>query len=219
MNALEFNSASQAFDELYHTILFNGKKFSNTYALFNCGFYLTNPLNNEIKVPFRKWSKEYAQYEWEWYLSANPNASEIAKRAPIWHNHMDENGLVQSNYGWQWVRGSQLDRVIDKLYASKVKNQDTRQAVISFYDGKEIENYAYDTPCTLSIHFQIIDNKLCMTVNMRSNDLWFGFCNDQYCFSKLLENVAKDIEIEIGWYYHFASNLHLYDDKLDMHLK
>ena len=29
-----------------------------------------------------------------------------------------------------------------------------------------------------------------MCVVMRSNDLWFGFCNDQYCFSKLQELVA-----------------------------
>lgn len=219
MNNLEFNSASQAFDELYHTILLNGKKFSNTYTLFNCGFYLTNPLDNEIKVPFRKWNKEYADYEWKWYLSANPDATEIAKRAPIWKNHMDENGHVRSNYGWQWIRGSQLDRVIDKLHFSLSNNVDDRQAVISIYDGKEIGTYQHDTPCTLSIHFQIIDKKLCMTVNMRSNDLWYGFCNDQYCFSKLQQMVAENVGIPVGWYYHFSSNMHLYEDKIDMHLK
>jgi len=67
----------------------------------------------------------------------------------------------------------------------------------------------------LSLHFQIVDNKLCMTVNMRSNDLWFGFCNDQYCFSKLQGLVAEKLGIEVGWYYHFASNLHLYNNFLN----
>jgi thymidylate synthase len=56
-----------------------------------------------------------------------------------------------------------------------------------------------------------------MTVNMRSNDLWFGFCNDQYCFSKLQEMVAKDLDINVGWYYHFSSNMHLYNDFLNKH--
>lgn len=46
---------------------------------------------------------------------------------------------------------------------------------------------------------------------MRSNDLWFGFCNDQYCFSKLQEMVSKRLNIGIGWYYHFANDLHLYE--------
>jgi thymidylate synthase len=132
---------------------------------------------------------------------------------------MDENGHVRSNYGWQWVRGSQLDRIIDKLHFSLHNNIDDRQCVISIYDGKEIGDYAYDTPCTLSIHFQIVNRKLCMTVNMRSNDLWYGFCNDQYCFSKLQKMVADEVGIEVGWYYHFTSNMHLYNDKLDMHLK
>jgi thymidylate synthase len=214
-----YKTASEAFDDLYHAIHLQGKKFGDTYTIFNCGFYIENPLSNSIDVPFRKWNKGYAEYEWQWYLSANNNATEIAKRAPIWLNHMDENGNVMSNYGWQWVRGSQLDKVIDKLYFSIVNEQDIRQAVISIYDGKEISEYAHDTPCTLSIHFQIIDNKLCMTVNMRSNDLWFGFCNDQYCFSKLQEMVANVLGIEVGWYYHFASNMHLYLDKMEMHLR
>jgi thymidylate synthase len=205
-----FNNAQEAFEYLFDYVSENGIDYAGTKALFNVGFYLQNPLQNEINSDFRKWNKNYAEYEWQWYLSANPSASEIAKRAPIWKNHMDENGHVRSNYGWQWVRGSQLDRIIDKLHSSLINKTDDRQAVISIYDGKEIDTYQHDTPCTLSIHFQIIENELCMTVNMRSNDLWYGFCNDQYCFSKLQEMVAKELGIELGWYYHFCSNIHLY---------
>jgi phage shock protein A len=31
--------------------------------------------------------------------------------------------------------------------------------------------------------------------------------------------VADEVGIEVGWYYHFTSNMHLYEDKIDMHLK
>jgi len=195
---MKFNNAQSAFEYFYKEIKKNGIKKENTTYLKNVGFYIENPLNNEINSDFRKWNKNYANYEWNWYLSGNPNAEEISKKAPIWKKHMDEKGNVMSNYGWQWVRKSQLDRVIDKLAA----NKNTRQAVISIYDGKEIELYKYDTPCTLNISFTIEKNKLCMTVLMRSNDLWFGFCNDQYCFSMLQKYVAETLEIEIGWYYH-----------------
>ena len=53
-----------------------------------------------------------------------------------------------------------------------------------------------------------------MSVLMRSNDIWYGFCNDQYQFSMLQQFVAKRLSIEIGTYYHFAHNLHLYNNKL-----
>ena len=54
-----------------------------------------------------------------------------------------------------------------------------------------------------------------MCVVMRSNDLWYGFCNDQYCFSNLQAMVAHETGYEIGEYYHFVHNLHLYNDKIN----
>jgi thymidylate synthase len=207
---MKFNNANEAFEYYYELINKEGVLYANTRALFNQGFYIQKPIDNNISSSFRNWNLKYAEYEWQWYLNANPNAEEISKRAPIWISHMDKNGDVRSNYGWQWNREDQLTKVIEKL-----KILDNRQAVLSFYDGKEIDTYEYDTPCTMSVHFQVINKELCMTVNMRSNDLWFGFCNDQYCFSKLQQLIAEKLNLKIGWYYHFASNLHVYFDKLN----
>ena len=49
---------------------------------------------------------------------------------------------------------------------------------------------------------------------MRSNDIWYGFCNDQYCFSNLQMLVAYETGYDLGTYYHFAHNSTLYNDKL-----
>lgn len=214
MEQIVYKNADEAFRSLYKKINDYGVIYSYGKTLFNVGFYISDPINNFIFSKKRKWKIEYAQKEWEWYLSKNPNGNEIAKIAPIWLNHMDENGNIRSNYGWQWSRNNQIDKVLDKL----IKNDETRQAVISIYDGKEIDTYKYDTPCTLSIHFQIADGELCMTVNMRSNDLWYGFCNDQYCFSKLQQYIASELKVKIGWYYHFSSNMHLYNKHLNFDL-
>ena len=62
---------------------------------------------------------------------------------------------------------------------------------ISIYDGKEIHKYRNDTPCTYAVQFTIVNNKLNMCVVMRSNDLWYGFCNDQYQFSRLQIMIAE----------------------------
>lgn len=203
-----YNNAQEAFEELYQLINKDGYESAGTKIFYNVGIEILNPIDNEIKTQWRKWKKNYAQYEWEWYLSANPNAEEISQKASIWKGLMDEFGNVNSNYGYQWSRGNQLTRVIEML-----KNiPTTRKASISIYDGKELDKYSLDTPCTYAVNFYIDkDNKLSMQVMMRSNDLVFGFCNDQYCFSKLQEHVANQLNLEVGTYFHFACNMHIYE--------
>ena len=216
----DFYTANEAFEYFYKYISKYGTNFRDTKTLFNVGFSIHKPMTNDIVVEERKWSKEYAEAEWQWYLSGNRNIKKLGKiygKVPeIWKRMADSDGNVNSNYGYQWQRGhnhiSQLDYVIDLLKREKY----TRQACISIYDGKEHPDYKTDTPCTYAVQFTIVDNRLHMSVVMRSNDLWYGFCNDQYCFSKLQELVAKEINIDVGMYYHFAHNLHIYNDKLNL---
>ena len=209
-----YYNANHAFNSLRADIIDKGMPFANTKALFNVGFYLQNPLDNKITNKERNWKEEYAEAEWQWYLSGDRNIEKLGKIygkiPPIWERMADHNGNVNSNYGWQWLRNDQYEYIIDKL---KFEN-DTRHAAISIYDCKENLDYENDTPCTYAVQFTIINDKLCMSVYMRSNDLWYGFCNDQYCFSMLQKKVAEDVNKEIGWYYHHAHNMHLYNDKL-----
>ena len=216
-NTKRYNFASEAFHDIYWRIVRDGVEFDNTKALFNFGFYINKPYNNSIEDNAnvkRGWSEEYAEAEWQWYLSGVPNIAKLGslygKVPQIWKRMADENGSVNSNYGWQWQRNDQLGKVIRMLR----ENPNTRKATISIYDGKEIDMYSTDTPCTYAIQFTVVDNKLNMSVMMRSNDLWYGFCNDQYQFSSLQMLVAYETGYDLGWYYHFAHNMHLYNDKL-----
>lgn len=202
-----FKNAGEAFEAMYSEALNKGELRQNTLALFNVGFTLLNPLENHSFPEWRKFKIEYAENEWEWYLSQSRNIEAIKDKASIWKSIADENCEVNSNYGWQWNRNHQLDRVIGQL---KSDNQ-TRRAVISIYDGKEAQSFKKDTPCTLAIVFNIRqDNKLHMSVMMRSMDIVFGFCNDQYCFSKLQQKIALELNLEVGTYYHFACDAHVY---------
>ena len=205
-----------AYEYLHDQILQHGVNFGDTKALFNVGFYMTDPMDNRITNRERNWKEDYAEAEWQWYLSGDPNVSRIGeiygKIPPIWKRMADEDGLVNSNYGYQWKRNNQLDYVIGKLK----KHKHTRHAAISIYDGKEYLDYKTDTPCTYAVQFTNVENRLNMCVTMRSNDLWYGFCNDQYQFSKLLELVCKETGLDMGSYYHFAHNLHIYSNKLGL---
>ena len=213
---MKFKNANEAYEYFHNQIISEGVDFDNTKALFNVGFTLENPVDNIITNKERKFNIEYAKAEWKWYLSGNRSINKLGeiygKIPPIWKRMADSKGDVNSNYGYQWERNNQLDKVVDIL----IENPTTRRATISIYDGKEINDYNRDTPCTYAVQFTILDNKLNISVYMRSNDLWYGFCIDQYCFSMLQQHVAERLSIQVGSYYHHAHNLHLYNNKINV---
>lgn len=210
-----FNNAQEAFETLYSQISKEGVEFSGTKAIFNESFTILNPSDRVIGTEFRKFNLNYAESEWEWYMLGNPSVESLGdiygKIPTIWKRMADSEGNVNSNYGWQWQRNNQLNNVINSLR----ETPNTRQAAISIYDGKEINRYDNDTPCTYAVQFTILNDKLNMSVLMRSNDLWHGFCIDQYCFSKLQEYVANEVNREVGTYFHYAHNMHIYNNFLN----
>ena len=216
INNKVFRNANEAYEYLHDKIIREGTDFGDTKALFNVGFYITDTMDNKIINKERKWKEDYAEAEWQWYLTGDPNVKALGdiygKVPEIWKRMADGDGKVNSNYGYQWERNGQIDWVISLLG----QVPDTRQAVITILDMKEHDTFTFDTPCTYAVQFTIVDNKLNMSVVMRSNDLWFGFCNDQYQFSKLQHHIWSKLDagIEMGTYFHFAHNLHLYNDKI-----
>ena len=214
----KFKTANEAFHYFMPHIVEHGVDFDTTRALFNVGFLIEDPhwchsITNRNNVK-RNFNLKYARAEWQWYLSGDNSIKKLGKlygKIPeIWRRMADDYNLVNSNYGYQWQREDQLTRVVSMLKS----NPATRQAAISIYDAKEHARYKYDTPCTYAIQFTILNDKLNMCVTMRSNDLWYGFCNDQYCFSQLQIMVAEKLNIPVGTYYHFAHNLHLYNNTI-----
>ena len=210
---VRFKNANAAFETVLTMLLTSGSRTEiGTTKLNNVGFYIDNPLDRAITFKHRNWNPVYAEREWLWYLSEDRSVAEIKKYAPIWDRMHSGDNIVNSNYGYLWNQERQLEAVISQLRV----NKHTRQAYITMFDGKNKDEYSFDTPCTLSIGFLIENDKLCMNVYMRSNDIWFGFCNDQYCFSKLQECVAKELGIDVGWYFHLAADMHIYDGQLKL---
>ena len=114
-----YNNANEAYEALLDEAILHGVDFDNTKALFNCGFYIRNPLDNHITNKQRNWKLEYAEAEWQCYLSGDPSIDKLGeiygKIPPIWVRMANDKGKVNSNYGWQWQRENQLEYVIKKL--------------------------------------------------------------------------------------------------------
>jgi thymidylate synthase len=208
-----YKNATQAFELLFSDINANGESFAGTKAKFNVSFTLQDVSNKTVTTPQRKFNEDYAEYEWNWYLKGDRDASEIAERAKIWKQMMVEGTTeVNSNYGYFWNKNYQLSRVIQELKT----NKETRRAIVVHYDINELDRYKHDTPCNDVLNFYIKDDKLHLTVFARSIDLVFGFCNDQYTFAKLMEMVAFQLDIPVGEMHWMVTNLHIYPRHYDM---
>lgn len=115
----------------------------------------------------------------------------------------------------------QLRFVIEKFK----QDIDTREAVITIHDpisdnfnqneedgDKSPLLLTKDTPCTRSIHFMIVDGKMNCYVDMRSNDVIWGFSAvNVFNFTLMQEYVAAIVGVPVGKYYHKADNLHVYE--------
>lgn len=208
----KFKTPTSAFELIYHYINKHGENFAGTKAIFNASFTIENPLDKVITTPERKFNKDYADYEFDWYIKGDRDALEISEKAKIWKNMMIPGTTnVVSNYGYFWNKNNQLDRMIEELK----NNPNSRRAILIHYDIEELDIYKYDTPCNFALNFYIRNGKLELSVFARSIDLWFGFCNDQYCFSKLMEIVSKKIEYPIGQMHWSITNLHIYERHWD----
>ena len=105
---LKFRNANEAYEYIHDRILQDGVAFGDTKALFNVGFYITDPKDRKIINKERKWSEDYAEAEWQWYLSGDPNIKTLGdiygKIPEIWKRMANNAGNVNSNYGYQWQR-------------------------------------------------------------------------------------------------------------------
>ena len=208
-----YKNATEAFEVLFVDIMQTNEDFAGTKAIFNEVFTLENPSDKVVTTPQRKFNEDYAEYEWNWYLKGDRDASEIGDRAKIWKQMMVEGTTeVNSNYGYFWNKNYQLSRVVQELRT----NKETRRAIVVHYDINELDRYKYDTPCNDVLNFYIKDDKLHLTVFARSIDLVFGFCNDQYTFAKLMEMVAFQLDIAVGEMPWMITNLHIYPRHYDM---
>jgi len=77
INNKVFRNANEAYEYIHDRILQDGVAFGDTKALFNVGFYMTDPTDRKIVNRERKWSEEYAEAEWQWYLSGDASINRL----------------------------------------------------------------------------------------------------------------------------------------------
>jgi thymidylate synthase len=167
----------------------------------------------------RKFNLDYAKLEMLWYLTGDPRNEMILKCASIWPDVRQPDGQWYSNYGRYWFGHQQgFYWVVGQL----MRDKDSRQAVIPMLNHLHCFIGNVDVVCTYSISFRIRNDKLYMSVNMRSQDAIWGFTNDTFCFSVLHELVYVYLrdsdypDLQMGTFTHKVDSFHVYEKHFDM---
>jgi len=170
---------------------------------------------------FGELNNDYIERELRWYISQSLFVKDIPGKTPkIWEDISSNNGKINSNYGWcifSRENTYQYKSCLKQLFSHK----DTRRAVM-IYTRPEIQfdynkNGMSDFICTNTVQYLIRDNYLHAVVNMRSNDIVFGYRNDfawqDFVFNRLLKelNQKGNQEYKKGNIYWQTGSLHIYE--------
>ena len=198
------------------------KTGSETIEMIGASFHADEP------AIFGEVNQKYVDAEIDWYLSGSTNVNDIygKDREPpaAWQYTANKYGEINSNYGrlvFDHKYYSQFDMVVAEL----INNPDGRRATM-VYNRPSIwvefdDNGKNDFICTNAVTYYIRNSELHAVVQMRSNDVVFGYRND-YAWQKYLmrevceavnsssENMFED-DIKPGNIIWQVQNLHVYE--------
>ena len=178
----------------------------------------------------------YIDAEIDWYDSQSTNINDIYrgdKEPPAaWKMTANEHGEINSNYG-HLIHSGKYHYQHSKVMHELLNNPDSRRASM-IYTRPSIwkeykENGKNDFICTNAVTYYIRNGKLHTVVQMRSNDVIFGYRNDyawQIEARRQLINDMKEyaegeqihhiIDLEPGDIHWQVQNLHVYERHFDL---
>ena len=221
--ALEIDQVRSYFvNELRNENFTIDKTGAKTIEMIGANFYADEP------AIFGTPNQDYIEAELQWYDSKSTNIYDIygEDRDPpqAWLYSANDHGEINSNYGhlvWSKKYFKQYDKVLNEL----MKNPDSRRACM-VYNRPSIwheykENGKNDFICTNAVTYYIRDEALHAVVQMRSNDVIFGYRND-YAWQKHVFDLLRDdlyfngMHLEEGNIHWQVQNLHVYERHFDL---
>ena len=168
-------------------------------------------------------NEEYVQKELKWYESESTNINDIygSDREPpqAWQYSANDHGEINSNYG-HLIYSEKYNRQFENVIIELHKNPDSRRASM-VYQRPSIwheynDNGKNDFICTNAVTYYIRNDVVNCVVQMRSNDVVFGYKNDFAWEQFVLNEVAEELNREAGDIIWQAQNLHVYERHFDL---
>jgi thymidylate synthase len=206
-------------DELNDEAFTTDKTGSRTIELIGASF-----VADEASI-FGVPNQEYIDAEIKWYESQSTNIYDIhgpdQNPPAAWKYAADKHGNINSNYG-KLVFSEEYFQQFQSAVFELDCNRDTRRATMVYnrpsiwteFDKGDMSDFI----CTNAVTYYIRDDLVNAVVQMRSNDVVFGYKNDyawqQYMIKKVcnLYNKLNPLDdVYPGMLFWQVQNLHVYE--------
>ena len=190
--------------------------------ILNCTIEVQVPNMNLYKNEVRSSPEKYIAAELLWYFSGTNKVDFIEKYAKMWTTLKNKKNEVNSAYGYLIFEEENEHGFGQYEWAIKslIKDKDSRQAFMHFNKPGHQYETNKDQVCTLVALLHIRDDKLYMTLTMRSNDVILGFMTDYAFFNMLHQQAYLHLKkyykkLQMGTYTHISHSMHLYSRDYD----
>ena len=161
---------------------------------------------------------DYTARELAWYKEGLREADSAPSK--FWKTIADKDGLINSNYG-HLINKDKSECGMTPFWFAMFKlfnDRDTRQAILRINKPQHSMPGNKDFPCTIYLNAHIRQDRLHLTVRMRSSDLFTGMPYDLPYFAQVQEQLIEvynmcseeDNQVEKGMLHFSADSCHIY---------
>ncbi len=151
-----------------------------------------------------------------WFLRGSTNVHDgLAEHTPIWNLWADADGELGPIYGYQWRNwnGEGIDQIRGAIELIR-RDPTSRRIVVSAWNVSDLGRMALP-PCHILFQFYVSGRRLDLQLYQRSADMALGVPFNIASYALLLMMVAKECELEPGYFIHTFGDAHVYLDHVD----
>lgn len=223
---------SSLYNKDYHSLLdvvleqpeeLNERTHTRIKALpgLNIGYQITDTLP---LINTRKMFPVTAFAELCWTLSGERKLDWLQQHTKMWDGFKNDNNEVEAAYGYRWREMFGRDQLKEGLNAL-LKDPSDRQIFISAWDNSRDglgNRWTTNVPCPTSFTLNIIDNKLNLSVFLRSSDMIVGLPYDMMMYGLLLIVCTNELKqrgllnLQYGQVSAHLAHGHIYEPHYDI---
>jgi thymidylate synthase len=211
--------------ELIKTVIDNGVRKQtrtgvDTISYFG-GFYKVDLNEGFPLLTTKKMNWNSILREVLWYLSGENHIRNLRKHTKIWDAWADENGNLETAYGYYWRHfpsaeknkdGEWIVREVDQIkYVIEEieRNPNSRRLVVNAWEPGNATKSKLP-PCHYTFVFNVTDKKLNCHLTQRSGDIALGIPFNLAAYSILTQLIAQQTGLEVGQFAHTIVDAHIY---------
>ena len=160
-------------------------------------------------------------HELLWYLSGENHIRNLRKHTRIWDDWADEDGNLDTAYGYYWrhfpsatrdERGRWQVKEIDQIrYVIDMLKKDptSRRLVVTAWEPGNATTSKLP-PCHYTYAFHVADGRLNCHLTQRSGDIALGIPFNLAAYAALTQVIAQECGLGLGRFAHTIVDAHIY---------